>query len=271
VATPIGNAADITLRALRTLSEADVIACEDTRVTARLLAIHGIARPLQPYHEHNEAAVTPGLVARMLAGERVALVADAGTPLVSDPGYRLVQAAITAGVAVVPVPGASAVLAALTVSGLATDRFCFAGFLPPKQAARRRALAALAAVPATLVFLESPRRLAAALSDMAAILGERPACVARELTKLFEEVRRAPLSALASAYAAAEPPKGEVTVLVGPPPPAAAPAADQVDALLTEALATLSPRDAAAQVAAATGLPRRMLYEQALRLSGRKR
>lgn len=272
MATPIGNAADITLRALRTLSEADVIACEDTRVTAKLLAIHGIARPLQPYHEHNEAAVTPALLARMLSGERVALVADAGTPLVSDPGYRLVQAAIAAGVAVVPVPGASAVLAALTVSGLATDRFCFAGFLPPKAEARRRALASLAAVPATLVFLESPRRLAAALSDMAAILGDRPACVARELTKLFEEVRRAPLTALAAAYAAApQAPKGEVTVVVGPPLPAAALAAERLDALLAEALATLSPRDAAAQVAAATGLPRRMLYEQALRLSGRKR
>jgi 16S rRNA (cytidine1402-2'-O)-methyltransferase len=268
VATPIGHASDITLRALAVLQAADVIACEDTRVTARLLAIHGIARPLARYDEHTAQAAGPALVRRIASGQIVALVTDAGTPLVSDPGGRLVRACIAEGVAVVPVPGPSAPLAALSVAGLPAERFLFAGFLPPKTAARRRQLALLAAVPATLVFLESPKRLAAALADMAAELGPRPAAVARELTKLHEEVRRGALPELAAGYAAAGAPRGEVTVVVGPPSDAPPPPPDEgeIEGLLIAALACGSPRRAAEQVAAATGLPRRPLYNRAIRL-----
>ena len=266
VATPIGNAGDITLRALEVLAAADVVACEDTRTTARLLTIHGVKARLTAYHDHNAERARPGLLARLARGEAVALVAEAGTPLISDPGYKLVVAARHAGVAVTAVPGASATLAALTVSGLPTDRFLFAGFLPSRGGPRRRAIAGLAGIEATLIVLESPRRLAASLADMAALLGPREAAVARELTKLFEEVRRGSLDDLAAHYRAAGPPKGEVVVVIAPPGETQI-AEDDVDAMLRAALDGQSVRDAAHGVAAATGLPRRRLYARALELT----
>ena len=270
VATPIGNARDITLRALDVLAAADVLAAEDTRNTRRLLTIHGVRRPqggqLVPYHDHNGAAQRPRLLAALAEGRSVALVSDAGTPLVADPGYRLAAEAISAGHPVTAVPGASAALAALAVAGLPTDRFLFAGFPPPRSAARRRALAELAAVPGTLVFYESPRRLAASLADMAATLGaDRPAAVCRELTKRFEETRRGTLGALAAEYAAAPEPRGEVVVLVGPPAAQAA-SGEALDAALAGALPGRSVRDAAEAVAAELGLPRRQVYARALAL-----
>ena len=217
VATPIGNSADITLRALDTLRDADVIACEDTRVTSRLLAIHQIGTALVPYHDHNAARMLPALIRRLKKGEKVALVSDAGTPLVSDSGYRLVRACIENGLALTTLPGASAVLPAIVLSGLPTNRFLFAGFPPPRSGARKRMMESLAAVPATLVFLESARRLASSLADMSATLGPREAAVTREMTKMYEEVRRGPLPELAAHYAESGPPRGEVTVVVAPP------------------------------------------------------
>ena len=267
VATPIGNAADISARALDVLAGADAVACEDTRVTGKLLAMHGLKVRLTPYHEHNARRARPALLARLARGEVVALVSDAGTPLISDPGYRLVRAALDAGHPVTTVPGPSAPIAALTVSGLPPDRFLFAGFLPSRGAARRSELADLAKVPATLVFLESPRRLAASLADMAAVLGPRAAAVARELTKRFEEVRRGALDELARAYGAEDAPKGEVVVVVGPPGDAPAEDDAAVDERLRHALEANSVRDAAAQVAAATGRSRRQVYARALALS----
>ena len=266
VATPIGNAADITLRALDLLAQADVIACEDTRVTAKLLAIYGISRPLVRYDEHTARTGGPALIERVAHGERVALVSDAGTPLVSDPGSRLVRDCIDAGLPVIAIPGASAPLTALCVSGLPAGRFLFAGFLAPRSTARRRELEDLATVAATLVLLESPKRLAASLADMADVLGPRDAAVARELTKLFEEVRRGTLPDLAEHYRQAGSPKGEVTIVVAPPPPPPPLAEADVDRLLGEALRRLSPRDAATSVAEATGLPRRKLYARATAL-----
>lgn len=268
VATPIGNARDITLRALDLLAAVDVIACEDTRTTGKLLAMHGISARLTAYHDHNAARVRPALLARLRRGEAVALVCDAGTPLISDPGYRLVVEARSAGIPVTTAPGPSAALAALTISGLPTDRFFFAGFLPPKRAARRRALERLAVIDGTLLLYESARRLAAALADMADVLGPREAAVARELTKLYEEVRRAPLDALAAHYERAGAPKGEIVIVVAAPDADADRLDDAtVDELLRQALATDSLRDAAARVALATGLPRRRLYNRALALS----
>ena len=271
VATPIGNADDITLRALATLEQADLIACEDTRVTGKLLAFYGIAARKIPYHEHNAARAGPILLRHLERGQAVALVSDAGTPLISDPGYRLVNACHDAGIPVTVIPGASAPIAALAVSGLPSDRFLFAGFLPVKQAARRKTLKELSAVRATLVLFESPRRLAASLGDMAAVLGHRKAAVARELTKFFEEVRRATLEELARHYREAGPPKGEVVIVVAPPEKSALLAADvaDIDALLGAALESLGVRDAAAKVAAATGVSKRELYSRALALTGR--
>jgi 16S rRNA (cytidine1402-2'-O)-methyltransferase len=267
VATPIGNAGDVTLRALALLRGADVVACEDTRVTAKLLALHGISASLVPYHDHNAERMRPLLLERMRGGEVVALVSDAGTPLVSDPGFKLVRETIAEGLPVTALPGASAPLAALVLSGLPSDRFFFAGFLPAKTAARRRALEEAAAVPASLIFFEAAPRLAAALADMAEILGDRPAAVARELTKLHEEVRRGALEELAAHYAAAGAPRGEVVIVAAPPEKrAAAPAQDAVDAQLLSALGAMSIRDASTAVAAATGLPRRDVYARALAL-----
>ncbi|MDH3235926.1 MAG: 16S rRNA (cytidine(1402)-2'-O)-methyltransferase [Alphaproteobacteria bacterium] len=268
VATPIGNLRDITLRALDVLGAADVIACEDTRVTARLLTNYGISTPTIPYHDHNAARARPAIVKRVAEGQAVALVSDAGTPLISDPGLKLVRACAEAGLAVVAIPGPSAALAGLAVAGLPTDRFLFAGFLPAKSAGRRRVLEELAAVPATLVFYETANRLPAALADMADVLGPRPAAVARELTKLYEEIARGDLAELAARYGEAGPPKGEVVVVVGPPEVAEI-AGEVVDKRLTTALMRLSVRDAATEVADELGLPRRQLYERALQLLGR--
>jgi 16S rRNA (cytidine1402-2'-O)-methyltransferase len=270
VATPIGNLGDITLRALDALRAADVILCEDSRVTAKLTRAHGITTPLFAYHEHNADRVRPAVIERLKHGEHMALVSDAGTPLVSDPGYKLVRACQEAGIAVTVAPGPSAVLGALVVAGLPTDRFFFAGFLPPKRAGRRSALAALAAVPGTLVMFESPRRLADSLADMAELLDDRPAAVVRELTKLYEEVRRGSLAELAAAYGAAEPPRGEIVVVVGAKAAGEAEMpAEALDDHLARALARLSVRDATAEVATALGLPRRRVYERALALAGR--
>ncbi len=273
VACPIGNLADVTLRALAVLARADLIACEDTRHTRRLLQAYGLDRPdrrLVPYHEHNAQRMRPKLIEALHRGESVALVSDAGTPLISDPGYKLVREAIAADIRAIPIPGASALLAGLTAAGLPTDRFCFAGFAPPRSAARRRWLEELARLPATLVLFEAPQRLAGSLADMAAVLGgDRPAAVGRELTKLFEEVRRGDLGALAAAYAAQETPKGELVVVVGPPAEAAAVGAEELDAHLRRALAAeASVKDAVKAVQAATGLPRRQVYARALALSG---
>lgn len=267
VATPIGNAADISVRALRILAEADVIACEDKRVTAKLLALHRVRTPLLAYHEHNAERMRPVLLERLAGGGSVALVSDAGTPLVSDPGYKLVRAVIEAGLPLTALPGPSAPLTALVLSGLPTDRFLFAGFLPNKTTARKSALGDLAGLKATLVFLEAKQRLAASLADMAEVLGPRPAAVARELTKMFEEVRRGSLADLARHYEETGEPLGEITVVVGPPL-----AGDKdvdpanLEALLRAALAGQSLSDAVAEVAAVTGMPRRRVYARALAL-----
>lgn len=264
VATPIGNLRDITLRALDTLGGADLIACEDTRVTGKLLAAYGITAPMTPYHEHNAERTRPRLLERLAAGERVALVSDAGSPLISDPGYKLVREAIGAGIPVSVVPGPSAAIAALTLAGLPTDRFLFAGFLPAKGLQRRKRLAELASLRASLIIFETPPRLAASLADMAGILGAREAALCRELTKLHEEMRRGRLAELADHYGQIGPPKGEIVIVVGPPETLATPDEAAVDRLLEAALARASLRDAAAEVAAATGLPRRDIYARAL-------
>jgi len=269
VATPIGNLRDITLRALDILRAADVIACEDTRLTGRLLRTYGINAATIPYHDHNAARARPGIIKRLERGEIVALVSDAGTPLVSDPGFKLVEACAGAGISVYAAPGASALLAGLGVAGLPTDRFYFAGFLPPKQAARRKALEEIAAVPGTLVLYESARRLAASLADMMVVLGDRRACVAREMTKRFEESVRGSLSELAARYAEAGPPKGEIVIVVAPPAPLEM-SEEAIDRALADALEVSSVKDAAGDVAAALGLPRRKLYERALALSGKR-
>ncbi len=269
VATPIGNLGDISFRALATLAAADLVAAEDTRVTKVLLAHYGITTPLTAYHEHNADAVRPQLLAKLEAGQALALVSDAGTPLVSDPGFRLVGEALKRRIAVTTVPGPSAVLAALVVAGLPTSRFFFEGFLPPKSAARRQRIAALASVPGTLVFFESARRTADTVADLAAVLGPREAAVARELTKMFEAVKRGTLVELAAELAgAAEPLRGEIVLLVGPPP-ADAPALDgaALDEQIAAALRTLSVKDAAAVVSAATGQPRRKVYARAIEIA----
>lgn len=268
VATPIGNLGDISLRALGTLAAAAAILAEDTRVTKTLLAHYGITTPLVAYHEHNAEEVRPRVLARLRAGEALALVSDAGTPLVSDPGFKLVQSATEEGLPVYAIPGASAVLAALVVAGLPTDRFFFEGFLPPRQAARRERLEALKAVPGTLVFFESPRRVAEMLADAAVVLGERPAAVARELTKFYETVRRGTLGALAGTYAAEDTPKGEIVVLVGPPPEGVEEVSDDaaLDAALRVQLAHLSVKDAVAVVSQETGLLRKRVYARAVAL-----
>jgi 16S rRNA (cytidine1402-2'-O)-methyltransferase len=267
VATPIGNLRDTTLRALEILAACDLIACEDTRVTRKLIDHFGIMTPLTPYHDHNAETARPKILDKLAAGTSVALVSDAGTPLISDPGYKLVRAARTAGHAVTAAPGASAVLTALAVAGLPTDRFFFEGFLPAKEAARRTRIAELARVPGTLVLFETGPRLAATLGDLAAGLSVREAAVCRELTKLHEEVRRGALAELAEAYATGAETRGEIVILVGPPRGAAQPTAAEIDTLLRAALARVSLKDAVAEVAAATGEPRRTVYARALALT----
>ena len=266
VATPIGNLGDISLRALETLAAADVIACEDSRVTRKLIEHYGIATQLTPYHEYNAAEARPRLLARLADGQSVALVSDAGTPLISDPGYKLVRAACAAGHAVTAVPGASAVLTALSAAGLPTDRFFFEGFLPPSQAARQRRIAALVSIPASLVLFESGPRLPAALADLASTLGSRDAAICRELTKLHEEIRRGPLDELARHYAAGGETRGEIVIVVAPPR-GGGKNADDIDELLRRALARVSVKDAVGEVAFATGRPRREVYQRALALT----
>lgn len=265
VAGPIGNLADMTERAADVLRRADVVAVEDKRVSAKLLRHVGSDRPMTLYNDHSDAAVRGALIARM-GGEAVALLSDAGTPLISDPGYKLVREARAAGVFVTSLPGPSAGIVALTLSGLPTDRFLFAGFLPPKAKARGDALAGLAGIDATLVFYESGPRLSASLAAMADALGNREAAVARELSKTYEEVVNGPLADLSARYAD-HPPKGEIVVVVAPPgeeqPQASA---DDVDAALIDAMARLPVSKAAGEVAKATGQDRRALYTRAMAL-----
>jgi 16S rRNA (cytidine1402-2'-O)-methyltransferase len=264
VATPIGNLGDITLRALWVLDSVDRILCEDTRVTARLLAQYGIDKPLDAYHDHNADRVRPAVLAALRRGETLALVSDAGTPLVSDPGYRLVREVLAEGLRVTAAPGPSAALTALILSGLPPDAFVFAGFLPPRATARRKALGQWAGLAATLVFFEGPSRLAASLADMASVLGDRPAAIGRELTKRHEEVRRGSLAALAAQYRAEPAPRGEIVVVVGPPAEAETPDIGDLDAQLDALLGRLSLRDAVTALAAETGLARRTVYDRAL-------
>jgi len=266
VATPIGNMRDITLRALDVLRAADLIACEDTRVFAKLATHHGISVPTVAYSDATQDMAEPRIVRALEQGKRVALVSDAGMPLISDPGYRLVQAALAGGHLVTSAPGASAVPMALALSGLPTDRFFFGGFLPAKSTERRRAIAEAGIVPATLVFFEAPHRLPASLAELAELLGDRPAAVARELTKLFEEVRRAGLAELAAHYAAHPDVKGEIVIVIGPPGEGAAPAAEALDDALRVAMEGASVKDAASEVAARLGLRRRDVYGRALAL-----
>lgn len=267
VATPIGNTGDISERALDVLAAADTVACEDSRVTGKLLHLLGIDATLLPYHEHNAAKQRPRLIERLQRGETVALVSDAGMPAISDPGYKLVAACIEAGIALTCVPGPSSVTTALALSGLPTDRFFFQGFLPSKSNARRNALAEIGAIPGSLVVMESAKRLSAMLDDAARVLGERDAAVARELTKRFEEVRRGTLAELARHYAEAGAPKGEITVVIGPPGETARMGANEIDTLLRRELENASLRDAAATVAAASGWPKREVYRRALEIS----
>lgn len=270
VATPIGTASDITLRALDILANADVLAAEDTRNTRKLMDIHGVKlnnRPLLPYHDHNGPAQRPRILAAIRDGKSVAYVSDAGTPLIADPGYRLAADAIEEGLSVTSAPGASALLAALAIAGLPTDRFLFAGFPPVKSVAKSKFLSEFKSVPATLVFYESPRRLADCLAAMETVYGgDRKVAVCRELTKKFEEARRGSLSELASQYAQEPAPKGEVVIVVGPPVEKEA-SEDDIDAALVEALKAQSVKDAAKEVAEALGLPRKQLYARALELN----
>ncbi len=264
VSTPIGNLRDITLRALDVLAGADLVLAEDTRVTGKLLNAYRLKPRLKRYDDHAGEAVRPMVLAELARGGRVALVSDAGSPLVSDPGYRLALEAIAQGTPVFPIPGASAVLAGLATAGLPTDRFLFVGFPPQKQAARRTFLAELAPVRATLVLFEGASRLGESLKDMAAVFGPRPAAVARELTKLHEKVIRGRLDELAG-DPRLKAPRGEVVILVGAGAETATTAAD-AEAALKEALERLGPADAASEVAKATGLPRRELYRRAVEL-----
>jgi 16S rRNA (cytidine1402-2'-O)-methyltransferase len=271
VATPIGNLGDLSPRALAVLGRVDAVLCEDTRVTGQMLARHGMSVPLLPLHDHNEAEMVPRLLDRLRAGERLALVSDAGTPLVSDPGYRLVRAAIEAELPITAIPGPNAAVMALTLSGLPPNPFLFQGFLPPKAGPRAAAIARLraaerAGLSATVVLYEAPHRLAETLAALAEGLGaDRPAAVARELTKRFEEVRRGSLSAVAAHYATAEA-RGEICIVIGPAPEDTTAEAD-LDQQLRAAMQGASLRDAAAMVAAATGLPRKQVYARALELS----
>ncbi|MFZ5691119.1 MAG: 16S rRNA (cytidine(1402)-2'-O)-methyltransferase [Pseudomonadota bacterium] len=267
VPTPIGNLADITLRALQTLAGADLIACEDTRVSRKLMEHYGIATPATPYHDHNAAAARPALLKRIADGAAVALISDAGTPAISDPGYKLVREARAMGLHVVALPGASSVLTALVASGLPTDRFFFEGFLPAKSAQRRARMIELARIPASLIVFEGGSRIAATLSDLAEVLGDREAAICRELTKLHEEVRRAPLPTLAQHYAGEAETRGEFVIVIAPPGEEHAPQADDVDALIRAALSRVSVKDAVGEIVAATGLPRRDVYQRALELA----
>ncbi len=268
MATPIGNARDVTLRTLDALRDADVLACEDTRMARRLMDMHGIAigtRPLIAYHEHNAAQATPRLMHLIEEGARVVYLSDAGTPIVADPGYRLAKAVIEAGGGLSATPGPCAAIMALTLSGLPSDRFTFGGFPPNKSGQRQSFYREFLSAPGTLIFYESPRRLAASLADMRAVFDERDAAVARELSKNFEEIRRGSLSVLSEHYTGAGAPKGEVVILLGPAANAP-PSEDVLDDALRDALSDMSVKDAARTVSEALGLPRRQVYERALDL-----
>ena len=264
VSTPIGNLRDITLRALDVLASVDAVWAEDTRVTAKLLSAYGVSARLRPYNDHNGAEARPGILAALESGRRVALVSDAGTPLVSDPGFKLVREAIERGISVIAVPGASAPLAALAIAGLPTDRFVFAGFPPPRSAARLKTFAELSHVRATLVFFEGPSRVVESLFDMAAAFGSRQAVVARELTKLFEEARRGTLKELAEHYIREGPPRGEIVVLVGPPAGPEAEDDETIDAAIRAAETSRPLKEISAEIATRLGLKRRDVYERAL-------
>jgi|TARA_R110001583_G_scaffold195432_1_gene373440 16S rRNA (cytidine1402-2'-O)-methyltransferase len=265
VSTPIGNLRDITLRALDVLAAADEVLAEDTRVAGKLMSAYGLKVRLSPYHDHNGAERRPGLIRALQGGAKIALISDAGTPLVSDPGWKLAHEALEAGVKVIPIPGASAMLAGLVASGLPSDKFLFAGFLPPKSGARKSAAEALKAVPGTLIFYESGPRLADALADLASVLGDRDAAVTRELTKMFEETRRGTLPELAAHYTEAGPPRGEIVLLVGPPGEHEV-TPERLDAALRDALDGQPTKAAANAVAEALGLPKREVYQRALQL-----
>ena len=271
LSTPIGAAKDLSLRGLAALREADMLVCEDTRVLRKLLDLHGAplsGRPLLTYHEHNGEAVRPKILAHLAEGRSVVLTSDAGTPLIADPGYKLVRAARAAGHKVTALPGPSAMLAALVISGLPTDAFCFIGFPPTKPGARRKVFERWAAAPGSLVLYEAPRRLAETLRDLADILGaNREAAIAREMTKRYEEVRTGGLGALADEIGAIDPLKGEVVVVVGPPEEENA---DEtaIDALLTQLLETHSLKDAVQSAAAALGAPKKLVYGRALVIKG---
>jgi 16S rRNA (cytidine1402-2'-O)-methyltransferase len=271
VATPIGNLGDITVRALTALAGADLIACEDTRVSAKLLARYGIATPLTPYHDHNAASARPKLLARLAAGEAIALISDAGTPLVSDPGYKLVRGARAAGMHVTVIPGPSAVLAALTVSGMPTDRFFFEGFLPAKTGERRARISELSRIPATLLLFETAPRIEAALSDLAQGLGAREAAICRELTKLHEEVAHGELAALARDFAVEGKARGEIVIVIAPSRQEDRVGNSDLDSLLRDALDRISLKEAVAEIAAVTGEPRRSVYQRALALNKERR
>lgn len=266
VSTPIGNLRDITLRALDILASVDLVCAEDTRVAQKLLAAYGVSARLRPYHDHNGAQVRPDLLKDLLAGARIALVSDAGTPLISDPGYKLVREAAGQGTPVFAIPGASAPLTALAASGLPSDRFTFAGFPPQRSSARRTFFRELGMAEGTLIFFEGPSRLAASLQDMAEVFGPREAVLARELTKKFEEIRRSTLPELAQVYASEGPPRGEIVILLGPAaqkPPADAAA---LDAALAAAGGDRPLKEIAGEIAERLGLKRRDVYERALRL-----
>ncbi len=269
VATPIGNLGDITLRALETLAAVDIIACEDTRITRRLTERYAISALLKPYHEHNAALARPKILERLAQGASIALVSDAGTPLISDPGFKLVREVCAAGFQVIALPGPSSVLTALAVAALPTDRFFFEGFLPPKQAARRARLTELSRIDATLVMFESGNRVQDTLADLAGIMGDRDAAICRELTKLHEEIKRGPVSQLALAADTLET-RGEFVLVIGPPVGTTVMAADELDELLLNSLRHDSVKDAVAHAVELSGRPRREIYARALELSKRR-
>jgi len=265
IATPIGNLRDITLRALDALKDADLIVCEDTRVTGKLLSHYGIRKPTLSYNDHNGEARRPKILDALADGKRVALVSDAGTPLISDPGYKLVQEALERGIYVTPLPGASSVLAGLCLSGLPTDRFFFAGFLPVKKESRRKEIYTLSTIPYTLILFESARRLPETLASLHDLLGNRKAAVVREITKLFEESRRGTLAELQAHYEKEGAPKGEVVIVIAPPAETKA-SGESLEAKLKLLLKSHSVKEAAAILAEQTGKPRKEIYAMALKV-----